>query len=165
MRPVVLTLSLAAAAAAVSGVSAQTRPAPNIGALNQPPAYAKTLQVRVFGVRGRFGKIIVQLCDQTYFPDRCTLYGGGTRREHIVASTQPSEPETTVNVHVPDPGRYAVQVWHDRNGNGVLDRGEGSGFGNGAVGDEGRPPSFEAASVEMGEQPLQTDVTLAYGPR
>lgn len=159
-------LFAAAALAAATPASAQTRPAPNIGATSQPPAYAKTLQVRVFGVRGRFGAVVVQLCDRDYFPSRCTLYGGGTARQHIVASSEPSEPETTVNVRVPDPGRYAVQVWHDRNGNRSLEADEGQGFANGAVGEGPRAkPSFDAASVDMGEQPLQTDVTLRYGDR
>jgi uncharacterized protein (DUF2141 family) len=53
------------------------------------------------------------------------------------------------------PGRYAVIVLHDENGNGGLDRNllgvpvEAYGFSNGAEGFLG-PPSFAAAAVTLG---------------
>jgi len=52
------------------------------------------------------------------------------------------------------PGRYAVNGFHDTNGNGKLDSNvmgiptEGYGFGNGARGSFG-PPKFAAASVDV----------------
>jgi len=52
------------------------------------------------------------------------------------------------------PGRYAVNGFHDQNGNGKLDTNalgvptEGYGFGNGADASFG-PPRFEAASVNV----------------
>lgn len=64
-----------------------------------------------------------------------------------------------------DPGRYAVNGFHDTNGNGDLDTNllgiptEGYGFGNGAAGSFG-PPGFKAASVAVAGE---TAVRLPIG--
>jgi|GEM_PF-927489 len=63
------------------------------------------------------------------------------------------------------PGRYALSLYQDENGNGSLDRkmfgmpAEPYGFGNDAKGSFG-PPSFDAASVELSASGTQTVVNL-----
>ena len=163
LRPLAVPLLALVATAA----SAQTRAAPNVGRLNQPPAYNKTLQVRVFGVESRFGRIAVQLCSESFYPRNCTLYAARDNANHLVEVSEPSLNETTVNIRVPRPGRYALVVWHDVNGNRALDAGEAVAYGNGAQGGGSRtePPAFDAAAVEVAIPPVQTDVTLRYGVR
>ena len=59
-------------------------------------------------------------------------------------------------IHDLAPGRYALNAFHDENGNGDLDTGlfgiptEGYGFGNDAKATFG-PPSFDAAAVTVGD--------------
>lgn len=68
-----------------------------------------------------------------------------------------------LTVHDLPPGRYAVKLFHDENGNGELDSNvvglptEGYGFSNNA----GRfgPPSFEDAAVML-EEDLQIDIRV-----
>lgn len=63
------------------------------------------------------------------------------------------------------PGRYAVTLYQDENGNGSLDRNvfgipsEPYAFGNDAKGSFG-PPSFEAASVELPATGAQVTINL-----
>jgi uncharacterized protein (DUF2141 family) len=65
------------------------------------------------------------------------------------------------------PGRYAVAVFHDENGNTELDANavgiplEGYGFSEEATGNFG-PPSFDQAAVEIGDDDQTTAVVLAY---
>jgi len=64
-------------------------------------------------------------------------------------------------------GQYAVNAFHDANGNGDLDTNiigmpiEGYGFGNGATGIVG-PPGFDEASVLVGTRPVEVTIPLAY---
>ena len=63
------------------------------------------------------------------------------------------------------PGRYAVSVFHDANGNGKLDKNlvgmpsEPYGFSRDARGNFG-PPEFDAAAVELADQPVALTITL-----
>ena len=64
-------------------------------------------------------------------------------------------------------GTYGVSVIHDENENGKLDTNavgipkEGFGFGNNAMGLFG-PPSFEKASVTIGESPAIQELRLKH---
>ena len=68
--------------------------------------------------------------------------------------------------HLP-PGRYAVNAFHDENGNGESDTNllgipaEGYGFANDPVIRFG-PPDFEAAAVSVGENSEVAVLTLNY---
>lgn len=72
-----------------------------------------------------------------------------------------------VRIVVPNlrPGRYAVAVFHDENGNGEFDQGlfgiplEQYGFSNDARGFFG-PPDFEDAAVDLGEARREITITL-----
>ena len=66
-----------------------------------------------------------------------------------------------------EPGRYAVVIFHDENGNGAFDRtwiglpAEGLGFSNGAWIGLG-PPSFKEAAFELSQDPQEVVVSLRY---
>jgi uncharacterized protein (DUF2141 family) len=71
----------------------------------------------------------------------------------IAARSRVTGSTLSATVHDLAPGRYAVRLFHDSNGNGELDRNmlgiprEGYGFSNGA-GERG-PASFEDAAVSV----------------
>ncbi len=70
----------------------------------------------------------------------------------------------TWQIEVP-PGRYAIAAIHDRDRNGELNRNfigmprEPYGFSNDARGRTG-PPSFEDASFQVGDTPLEIELTV-----
>jgi uncharacterized protein (DUF2141 family) len=107
-------------------------------------AEAATLIVRAQGIRSAEGMIYVGVCATGFDEAQCP-YG---RR----AQARPG----TVEVRIPDvkPGRYAIAVYHDTNGNGRLDKtlflpSEPYGFSN----DVGRSvvPSFQGALIGVAE--------------
>lgn len=63
------------------------------------------------------------------------------------------------------PGRFAIAAIHDRDRNGELNKNfigmprEPYGFSNDARGRTG-PPSFEDASFEVGDRPLEVELTV-----
>ena len=65
------------------------------------------------------------------------------------------------------PGRYAVNAFHDENGNGDLDTNvlgiptEGFGFANDPPSTFG-PPEFEESAVTVGGAPVTAAMTIAY---
>ena len=65
------------------------------------------------------------------------------------------------------PGDYALSVIHDENENSELDSNafgipkEGFAFGNNALGSFG-PPSFEKATIKVGDQDVKHDIKLKY---
>ena len=65
------------------------------------------------------------------------------------------------------PGRYAINAFHDENGNGQLDSNivgvptEGYGFANDPTSTFG-PPEFDAAAVDLGDEPALAVMTLSY---
>ena len=75
--------------------------------------------------------------------------------------------EAKVVVRDIDPGVYAVQAFHDENGNFDLDRNflglpkEGMGFSNDAPMRFG-PPSFDDAAIEIGAAGAATRLRLRY---
>lgn len=77
----------------------------------------------------------------------------------ISARSKVADSTLSTTVHGLPPGRYAVRLFHDSNGNGELDRNmlgipsEGYGFSNNA-GSRG-PASFEDAAVAV-----QSDTTI-----
>lgn len=75
------------------------------------------------------------------------------------------ETDTVWEVRDLPPGRYAVAVFHDENGNRKLDRHmlgyptEAYGFSNNARGRLG-PPTFAQAAFEFGEQDLELKISV-----
>ncbi|WP_348771500.1 DUF2141 domain-containing protein [Azospirillum sp. SYSU D00513] len=121
-------------------------------------AVAADLTVTVRGVANAEGSVLVAVCTETTFlTPSCPYTGGAPARAGEVAVTVRGVP----------PGRYAVQSFHDENGNTDLDRNflgmpkEGLGFGNDAPIRMG-PPGFEESAVAVAEPSGRTALSLRY---
>lgn len=119
-------------------------------------AAAGTLVVRADGFDAGRGEVKVAVCQESLDEAGCKV--GASRHSQAAAETFVFEGLA--------PGRYAVAVYHDLNGNGELDKippglpTEPYGFSN----DVGRlgPPRFDPASVEVGA--AETVVTVRVRP-
>lgn len=117
-------------------------------------ARAATVEVQVSGVTPDRGNVQVALCSSALEPEQCQ------RRESAQATG------ASVRVAFADvpPGRYAIAVFQDLDGTGVLRRGklgiplEPYGFSNGAG--LSRRPKFEAAAFNVGEGVRAVNVVL-----
>jgi uncharacterized protein (DUF2141 family) len=88
-----------------------------------------TLTIEVGNVRNNRGRVVVDVCPQDRFlKDDCPFHGEAPARAGV----------TTVTVKDVPAGAFAVQAFHDENGNGETDRGlfgipkEGVGFSRNA---------------------------------
>jgi uncharacterized protein (DUF2141 family) len=128
--------------------------APWLMAADQPAA-SSHVHLEITGVRSDKGK--VQVC-MTARPERFPKCQGD--REAHTRSVPASGTVTLDFGHVA-PGRYAIAVLHDENGNGKVDRAlglmpkEGFGFSRDAPVRMG-PPSFEQASFQVTTDVEQT---------
>ena len=123
------------------------------GMLGLAPAGAAELSVEVYGAASAKGGINVALFDAAVdFPGK-----------HAVGIVIPAAVNPGIAVfHDVKPGTYAVAVFHDENGNGVLDKNilgiplEKYGFSRDASGTIG-PPTFAAAAFTVD----MTNLTIA----
>ena len=124
----------------------------------QPPAAdaPAPITVHVTGVRDARGFVRVELCTARTF-----LHSGC----EVTMSVPAVAGETVVTLPEIDPGAYALQVYHDRNGNREVDRGalgvplEEVGFSRDApVGLKG--PSFPRAAFVHESTPQSVVVKL-----
>ena len=101
-------------------------------------AQAATVSVAFEGVRSAQGNVLAQLCaDPKTFMHGCQ----GPR-----AMAKAAAGETVLTFTGVAPGRYALQAFHDENGDGRPEiPPEGYAYGNDAI----YPPSFEAASFQV----------------
>lgn len=124
----------------------------------QSPAPAQPgapIEVAVTNVTTAKGNIHVDICsEKTFLTSDCVYF-----------TTVPAVIGTTI-VTIPNvpPGRYASQVFHDRNGNGHVDRTFGIptepvGFSNDAP-VHMRPPKFDDAAFEHGTTPQRITLRL-----
>ncbi|MCB2100567.1 MAG: DUF2141 domain-containing protein [Rhodobacterales bacterium] len=126
------------------------------------PAQAALLTVTVTGLTPVKGNLRVALYDDPkLFPD-----GDGS----IDGLTLPvNGADVTGAFSGLEPGRYAIAIHHDLNGDGHFDTNlvgyplEGYGFSNDARGLLG-PPAFAAAAVDLGDDGLAITITVRYGP-
>lgn len=133
-------------------------------AILSTPALAGDLRVTVKEVRSGVGRIMVALHaakDGVEFPDQTGAVAAqwadakGGAQEFVFTGLAP--------------GRYAVAIYHDENGNGVMDKNfvgipsEGYGFSRNARGFTG-PPSFSGAAVDIAadKSRVTTEATLGY---
>ena len=139
------TKSRFAAAAAIAASLALSQPATGGTAL------AAELTVAVSGVNSAEGRVYVALhraAAGVKFPDMKGAVAGAWRMAR--------KGGFNVTFAGLEPGRYAVNGFHDDNGNGDLDTNllgvptEGYGFGNGAAGSFG-PAEFDASSIDVKE--------------
>jgi uncharacterized protein (DUF2141 family) len=121
-------------------------------------ARAAEVRVSVEGVRDDRGSILVAVCDREAF------LGPGCR---WTASVPAGPGRVEARVTGVPPGTYAIQVFHDENGNMDLDRTfigfpkEGLGFSNDAPMKYG-PPKFEDAALAVTEAGASAALTLRY---
>jgi uncharacterized protein (DUF2141 family) len=118
--------------------------------------------VNVTGFRERTGRVRVQL----YAANQRTFLERGEYLARVdVAVTRSGD--MPVCVPVSQPGRYAVSVRHDANGNGHSDRSDGGGFsGNPSVSLMDlilkRKPSLSRVAFDVGNTPVRVNVVLNY---
>ncbi len=68
-----------------------------------------------------------------------------------------------VCLSVPGPGRYAVAIHHDLNGNGDKDPSDGAGFSNNPrLSLTNLKPGFDHTAVQVGSAPRRVGVVLQY---
>ena len=143
---------LATAAAGLMGLSG----------LAAAPALAAELAIEVRGVRSDAGRIYVAVHaprEGEKFPYSDGMFAAIHQRAH-------AGDMRFVLRDVP-PGRYAVNAFHDENGNGDLDTNvlgiptEGYGFANDPPTSFG-PPEFEEAAVTAGDEPATAAMTITY---
>jgi uncharacterized protein (DUF2141 family) len=126
-------------------------------------ADAPTADVRVTVTGLRSHKGLVQACltdDPRSFPD-CSA--DKTAR----TLTVPASGNVVLDFEGVEPGRYAIALLHDENGNGRADMAlamipkEGFGFSRDAPVRMG-PPKFAAAAFEVGAKPVATTIRMRY---
>ena len=144
-----------AAAAAFAAFPALAAPAMS------DAARAAELTIAVSGVKSAEGRVYVALhraAEGVKFPDMKGAVAGVWRKAQ--------KGGFSVTFAALAPGRYAVNGFHDADGNGELDTNllgiptEGYGFGNGAAGSFG-PPDFAAASIAV-EGKTSVDLPIGY---
>lgn len=119
-----------------------------------------TLHVEIGNVRSARGRVHIDLCTQTQFLKDCPISGDAPARVGM----------TMVTVTGLPPGRYAVQAFHDENGNGKIDQElfgipkEGVGFSNDARIKLG-PPKWTDAMFDTtgGEQAIKLNLRYFIG--
>lgn len=124
-------------------------------------AQAAELTIAVSGVKSAEGRVYVALHRARAgikFPDGKGAVAGAWRTAR--------EGGFSITFTGLEPGRYAVNGFHDSDGDGDLDTNllgiptEGYGFGNGATGSFG-PPDFEAASIAVSGKG-KVDLPIGY---
>ncbi len=127
-------------------------------------AGAADLTVRIENVRSTEGAVRLGLYDRgKEFPQ-------GQRRDGGDVPAAQRDAEGTVEYVFTglEPGRYAVAVYHDEDGDGEFDKGlfgiprEGFGFSNGATAGLGGAPGFDEAAVTVDEGGGTAAVRVSY---
>lgn len=137
---------------------------PMSGGTMATPLSSGDLEITVEGISGEEGNVMVALHDES------GMEGFPGANSAIAAQWVRAAPgsQRFVFLDLP-PGRYAVAVFHDENGNDELDTNllgiptEGTGFSSNAQGHFG-PPSFQDAAVEISADSgtTRTTATLVY---
>ncbi len=156
-----LTTSLSALAALVltaASAQAQTQTVPPSG-----PATAATsgtsLTLTIEGVRSPRGKIMAALLKADMTAD--------VARRVDATMANPTVGTTTIRFEGLAPGEYAIQLFHDENGNGEMDSNlfgipsEGYAFSNRARGNFG-PPKFAQMKFTVSSAPATTAAVMTY---
>ena len=149
-----MTRSILATAAAASLVG--------LSGLAASPALAAELAIEIRGVRSDTGRIYVAVHTPRTgekFPSAEGMFAGVQQQAHAG--------DMRFVLRDLPPGRYAVNAFHDENGNGDLDTNvlgiprEGYGFANDPPTSFG-PPEFEEAAVTVGDAPATAAMTITY---
>ena len=119
---------------------------------------AGTLEIRVSNMRNEKGHVLAAVCTKAEFLQPHCAYSGRAPARFG---------EVTIRIEGISPGTYAIQVFHDENDNGMIDRNffgmptEGMGFSNDARFHFG-PPRFDDAAVDVGPGERAVAIRLRY---
>jgi uncharacterized protein (DUF2141 family) len=119
------------------------------------------VRIDVTGLRSAKG--VVRAC-MTSHPDRFPRCRGDADAYALVV---PAATSVTLNFSEVAPGRYAIALLHDENGNGRADRAlslmpkEGYGFSRDAPVVMG-PPSFRQAAFDVARAPVRQTIRMRY---
>jgi len=115
-----------------------------------------SVQVHVSGFKHASGMIKLALYDGNGYLEK----GRKLRKVNVpVRANSPLD----ICIAVPGPGRYAVAVHHDLNGNGERDARDGGGFSrNPKLSITNLRPSFRKTAFEVGAEPRRVGVQLQY---
>ena len=126
------------------------------------PVPAAELAVEIREIRSADGRLFVAV----HGPETKATFPAGNATVAAVRRRAHAGTSRFVLQDLP-PGRYAVNAFHDENGNGELDTNlvgvpsEGYGFANDPDAPFG-PPDFDAAAVEVGDGRATAVMTLRY---
>ena len=159
-RPRAAVISLAAALIAASSVSAVAQgAAPPPGCTGTPSD--TWLNVVASGLRNGNGQLAVTLYADN--PRNFLVHHGAISVGRVKANAG----TTSACIFVPQPGVYALALYHDENGNQKFDRSgiglpaEGYGFSNNPATLVGLP-SFRSVRLGVSRSGLTTRVTMKY---
>jgi uncharacterized protein (DUF2141 family) len=136
-------------------------------------ALAGELRLEVEGLRSAKGSVLIGLYDSKHSFDRAIELSGSDgflndpERVAGVALRARTALESGVAFTHLEPGRYAVILLHDEDGDGRLDKNfwgvptEPYAFSNGAQGFLG-PPGFEDAAIELDGADMSITVALVH---
>lgn len=114
-------------------------------------AAADSLTIEVDNLRSAQGSVLISLC-----ADRTAQFPGACRTRNAMARA--GEGRVTLRIQDLPAGTYALQAFHDENGNNRPEiPPEGYAFGN----DAAWPPGFDSASVKV-EGEARTRIRMAY---
>lgn len=142
---------------ALAGTSAAASPAAILGSDAASCRAGKpAVLVRVSGLKRPTGQIKIGVYESgSYLQKRGTV----SKDTITVRSGGPMD----VCLSVPGPGRYAIAVHHDLNGNGDKDVNDGAGYSNNPrLSLTNLKPSFAATAIQVGASPRRVPVVLQY---
>ena len=148
-------------AALLLGTAGPAAAAPAAPAGCTGPTSDTWIAVAVEGVRSSAGLIAL-----TLYPDNPRKFL--VRNGSLYVTRVPARADTTTAcIYVPHPGVYAIAIYHDENGNQIIDRtgiglpAEGYGFANNPSTLAGLP-SFQSVRLSIPRSGLLTRVRLKY---
>ena len=121
-------------------------------------ANKSALLVRVVGLKQSTGTLKLAL----YGANQAMYLKKQGRLQRLKVAV-PSAGPVDVCIAVPGPGRYAVAIHHDLNGNGDKDRHDGGGYSNNPrLSITNMRPAFARTAVVVGAQPTRITVIMLY---
>jgi len=145
-------------------------PSPDLGKANaacRPGETGPAFRVEVVGLRDRAGLLKLELYpanDQDFLADDTVLIAAGKAFRRVEVRTPQNGP-VVLCIRAPGPGRYALSLLHDRDGNHRFNvSGDGVGFaGNPRIG-WGKPSAASAsATATRGVTPVRIVANYRHG--
>lgn len=129
---------------------------PAAASLSHAAAAEINVAVHVVGIENPNGAVYAGLYDAS-----------GWKDDHFIKAVHVpvTGGEVMVDLTAPAPGRYAIRLFHDLNGNGKLDKNffgipqEPYAFSNNASGSMG-PPDFDAAVFEVNTEGAKQEIHM-----